>query len=894
MSRRAHARRAERGVSMIEILVAMAILVIAGTIALILYDASRKSFKTGENLTEQQQAVRIAFDRLNADLRMAGFNYNPDGDRNRPDEQLEAAYDTAVVVRADYDAEDPAAALTPEQDLDGTFLTVSTGNDEVVAYVLAKPDGSSTGVLRFVADVDDEPRDGDTVLVSIPNVATVQNDPPYTLYRITLNPDASTYGTSNFIVRTPLVENVRSLTFRYFSQTGVQVNSTYDLTTITDDIGGLDTAATIAQRAGIRRIGIAIEGMTRDPDPLWVDATDTDPDTRRYRKFDLAADVTPRNFGLVGVRDLSMDLVPPSQPDAPTLVAGHCGGLLLSWSPNPVEDQVTSYRVSYGTSSGSYSSQRTTTATSLYLSGLSNGVTYYVMIQASDAGGNLSVPSSEVSLLTANTTTPDSPEGLVATSDLKAAVRTSWTAVSRNEEDVAGDPLSPRIRDLAGYRVYRGPTNGFAAGVSTRIADETVVRTPSYTDNSAVNCRNYYYRVAAVDTCGVESAPTDAVAGDSLSTTRPKAPTNVQAFIAGFLRNRVVWNKVDADVEESPITIDRYRIWRTVGAEGVDPTTLSYTVVATVSNALEYVDTSLPSIPSGFRVYYRVSAVDDCPNESELSDPAEPTCAFSGTVGFVTPTNDQAVAGVVTVQVAVTGGSDTYTHLRIEAFHEANGTTTVVTDRDVTGSSWTNSWLANPPGPYTLTATVSNAGGCTRAASIHVAAGYDVGCCLSPPTPDMDPVVLDCTGPGGLAKECREVTYLMINNNCMTAVAIESMTVTWDHTIPGVTRPKLMGVRFDASSIWAVTPPSASPATNTFTAPKPSIAVSRNTSNPVQVTYAFDQVTAKRVSGTYYRDAMTTSYSFRLLDASGLETAITGTCGPSTGMFDNLLVEQHN
>ena len=123
-------RHGQRGMSMVEVLVALAILVVASVIALALYDASRKSFKRGENVTEQQQAVRIAFDKLNADLRMAGFNSNPDGVESRPDEQIEAAYDTAVVIRADYDAEDPANSSSPETALatGSPFRVVTTGN----------------------------------------------------------------------------------------------------------------------------------------------------------------------------------------------------------------------------------------------------------------------------------------------------------------------------------------------------------------------------------------------------------------------------------------------------------------------------------------------------------------------------------------------------------------------------------------------------------------------------------------------------------------------------------------------------------------------------------------------------------------------------------------------
>ena len=299
------ARNSKRGLSIAEVLVALAVMVIAGAIALLLYDASTKSFKKGENLSEQQQAVRIAFDRLTSDLRLTGFNYNPDGAKNRPDEQFEAAFDTAIVIRADFDIEDPVASQNPEIALaGGAFLSVSTGNDEILAYVLAKPDGSSPHTLAFQADVQEAQRDGGVEIIGIPNVALVHDDPPYTLYRITLNNDAGTWGSKGFIVRTPLVENIRSMSFRYYDQTGNQINNTFDLTTIGDDIGGSDAPGIKRQRSIIRRVGIDLVGLTRNPDVTWMDPDDTNLATQRYRKFQLAGDVTPRNIGMVGTRDL--------------------------------------------------------------------------------------------------------------------------------------------------------------------------------------------------------------------------------------------------------------------------------------------------------------------------------------------------------------------------------------------------------------------------------------------------------------------------------------------------------------------------------------------------------------------------------------------------------------
>jgi hypothetical protein len=270
--------------------------------ALSLYDATWDSFKQGENAAEAQQGVRIAFDRITADLQMAGFNHNPDGDLSRPDEQIEAAYDTAIVIRADFDGGDPTLATVPETTLAGdAFEVVSTGNDEIVVYALAKPDGSSTDTLTFKADLQEAARDGASETVDIHNLALVHDDPPYTLYRITLSNDVGHWGTSDFVTRTVLAENVGSLVLRYFDESGVQINGTLDLDSTAEDIGGGD--ATVGDRARIRRVEVALIGLARDPDPDWVDASDSHADTRHYRKFRLASSISPRNLGMVGIED---------------------------------------------------------------------------------------------------------------------------------------------------------------------------------------------------------------------------------------------------------------------------------------------------------------------------------------------------------------------------------------------------------------------------------------------------------------------------------------------------------------------------------------------------------------------------------------------------------------
>jgi prepilin-type N-terminal cleavage/methylation domain-containing protein len=69
----------QRGFSLAEILVAMAVFTVVIMAALLVYDRSNKVFKTSVEASDMQQSTRVAFDRLVSDLRMTGFDYDRDG-----------------------------------------------------------------------------------------------------------------------------------------------------------------------------------------------------------------------------------------------------------------------------------------------------------------------------------------------------------------------------------------------------------------------------------------------------------------------------------------------------------------------------------------------------------------------------------------------------------------------------------------------------------------------------------------------------------------------------------------------------------------------------------------------------------------------------------------------
>src|SRR3989442_4451828 len=131
---------ASAGVGLAELLVAAAVFAMVVAVALALYSGAAKSYRIGEQLSAEQQNVRTAFDRMTSEIHLAGLNTNPDGDPNRTDEQIEGAWDTAVTFRADLDFGDSVKGTVPELSLaTPNYRIVSTGNDEIVTYALAKP-----------------------------------------------------------------------------------------------------------------------------------------------------------------------------------------------------------------------------------------------------------------------------------------------------------------------------------------------------------------------------------------------------------------------------------------------------------------------------------------------------------------------------------------------------------------------------------------------------------------------------------------------------------------------------------------------------------------------------------------------------------------------------------
>ncbi len=311
------------------------------------------------------------------------------------------------------------------------------------------------------------------------------------------------------------------------------------------------------------------------------------------------------------------DAVPPPSPS--NLIATALPGLSiqLAWTapsgePEDEETDVSQYNIYRATSSGtqSYTSPTYTVpvgTTSYTDSSTTDRQTYYYVVRAQDAAGNIETNTNEASA-TAYDTGPPPPTNLTATAIAGGSIRLDWTA------------SSPET-NIVQYNIYRAITSG-GQDPNSPLASVSA-GTTTYTDSATADGVTYYYLVRAQDDIGnIETNTNEASA--TANATLPPSPSGLTATPISGDGVQLSW------IASSPETdVSQYNIYRATSSGAQDFSSPTYTVSVGITS---YTDSSATL---GQSYYYVVRAQDAAGNIDANTSEAWTTAGFAFSVDQV-------------------------------------------------------------------------------------------------------------------------------------------------------------------------------------------------------------------------------------------------------------------
>jgi hypothetical protein len=309
---------------------------------------------------------------------------------------------------------------------------------------------------------------------------------------------------------------------------------------------------------------------------------------------------------------LTLDNTAPSAPTnlSATAIAG--GGIQLTWTASSPETDVSQYNIYRATTSAGqdYSSPTYTVSAGITTytdTSTTNGQTYYYVVRAQDAAGNIETNTNEASA-TASGTGPPAPTNLSAAAIAGGSIKLTWTA------------SSPET-NVAQYNIYRATSSGgqnynsSLAGVSAGTA--------TYTDTTTTDGVTYYYVVRAQDNVGnIETNTNEASA--TADATAPPAPTNLVATGITDDGIQLSWTASSPETD-----VSQYNIYRATSSGGESYSSATYTVSVGTTT---YTDTATTD---GVTYYYVVRAQDSAGNIETNANEVSAAAGFVSTVSQI-------------------------------------------------------------------------------------------------------------------------------------------------------------------------------------------------------------------------------------------------------------------
>lgn len=452
----------------------------------------------------------------------------------------------------------------------------------------------------------------------------------------------------------PVIDDVQAFNITYYNAQGAAI-----------------APLTAVDRSKIRRVKIELTVRQSKKDPIALS----------QKTSAASVEVALVNMGAL----VTVDTTPPPTPTNLALSDPRiCGMIAVTWTYPPVADlayyaievtsnAVVSEYIALPTVTSARVGRWRVEADGSYTYPISNAAPASVKIRAFDTSGNSSAWSAPVSITPA-ADAPVQPLGLNATSTTidPATVSLSWNGNSTtNPDDI----------DIRGYRVFRREYRSAAPfDAYAQIAAETLVASPSYTDNIAASskCTTFDYKIQAVNSCNSSLVSPDSASAygdgaglgadspagantrpsDSISPAAPTGPgapvppdtTGTVLSKAGYKRNFINWhNPSDADLAYVAMRYNNtlpppdpvYPSGISGGGSGTGVEEISG--VANSANVAGFapgavglgvihrgINTPTPSLLDGNKYAYSLFAVDKCGNISSAATTAQTTVSQCG------------------------------------------------------------------------------------------------------------------------------------------------------------------------------------------------------------------------------------------------------------------------
>jgi fibronectin type 3 domain-containing protein len=312
------------------------------------------------------------------------------------------------------------------------------------------------------------------------------------------------------------------------------------------------------------------------------------------------------------------DTQAPTAPTNLTATVASTTQINLSWTASTDNVGVTGYQIQrcQGTGCTTFAQVGTApgTANAYSDSSLTASSSYTYQVVATDAAGNLSLPSN--SSTAATTGPPAAPSALTATPASATQINLSWTNNAINQ---------------TGFKIERSPDGTTFTQIGTAGASSS-----TYSDPNLSPLTNYYYRVRATNANGDSAYSNVANAATLADTTPPTAPTNLTANAASASQINLSWT-ASAD----NVGVTGYKILR---CQGAGCTTFAQ-IAAPTGTGTTFGDTGLsPSTSYSYQVIANdaagnASAPSNTATAATLAGPPAPPSGLTATATSATQIN---------------------------------------------------------------------------------------------------------------------------------------------------------------------------------------------------------------------------------------------------------------